>query len=117
MIRGLVVAVIHVALILSIAGKYSWDRGRLPRQWFRAAPYDPDLPIRGRYVSLRLINGPVDRGDSPIAIFIPEHIPDPSRRLAGEELWVEVTVPSGGPLRPIRLGVKREGVLTRLDLR
>ncbi|MBI1752363.1 MAG: hypothetical protein HY014_07095 [Acidobacteria bacterium] len=50
----------------------------------------------------------------PLACFIPEHVPDPSRRGPGEELWVEVTLPKKGPLRPIRLGVKKNGVLTPL---
>jgi hypothetical protein len=43
----------------------------------------------------------------PVPFFIPEHIPDPSRRAPGEELWVEVTIPEKGPPRPIRLGVKK----------
>jgi hypothetical protein len=42
----------------------------------------------------------------PVAFFIPEHIPDPSR-LQGEELWAEVTIPKKGLPRPIRLGVKK----------
>jgi hypothetical protein len=53
----------------------------------------------------------------PIAFFIPEHVPDPSRRPPGEELWAEVTVPRTGPPRPIRLGVMRNGQLTPLTLR
>lgn len=39
--------------------------------------------------------------------FVPEHVPDPSIRVAGEELWGEVSVPRKGPPRPVRLGVKR----------
>jgi hypothetical protein len=58
----------------------------------------------------------VARLQEPVAYFIPEHVPDPSRRAAGEELWVEVTVPKKGPPRPIRLGVKKAGTLTPLDL-
>jgi hypothetical protein len=54
--------------------------------------------------------------DQPLAYFIPEHVPDPSIRDPGEELWVEVTLPRRGAPRPIRLGVKRDGVLTPLDL-
>jgi hypothetical protein len=50
----------------------------------------------------------------PVAFFIPEHAKDPSIRAAGEELWVEVSVPRKGPPRPIRLGVKKDGVLTPL---
>jgi hypothetical protein len=52
----------------------------------------------------------------PLVYFIPEHAPDPSRRAADEELWVEVTLPKKGPLRPIRLGVKKGGVLTPLPI-
>ncbi len=52
----------------------------------------------------------------PLAHFIPEHVRDPSRPEAGEELWVEVTVPARGAPRPIRLGVKKNGVLTPLGV-
>src|SRR5688572_24451255 len=41
----------------------------------------------------------------PVAVFLPEHVPDPTRRAVGEELWIEVTVPREGPPRPIRLGI------------
>jgi hypothetical protein len=52
-----------------------------------------------------------------VAFFIPEHIPDPSRRTQGEELWVEVTIPKTGPPRPIRLGVKKgDGPIVPLEL-
>jgi hypothetical protein len=57
------------------------------------------------------------RLSQPVAFFIPEQVPDPSVRPAGEELWAEVTVPRRGPPRPIRLGVMRNGELAPLDLR
>jgi hypothetical protein len=53
----------------------------------------------------------------PIAFFIPEHVPDPSVRPAGEELWAEVTLPREGPPRPIRLGVMKHGRLEPLAVR
>ena len=53
---------------------------------------------------------------SQTAFFIPEHLPDPSRRVAGEELWIEATIPRKGPPRPIRLGVKKDGVITPLAI-
>ncbi len=163
--RGLVLAALHIALVLSLGAKLLVDRAMRPRVWARAAPYDPDLPIRGRYVSLMLevqtknLAPPVvtrsqvvlavennqlvaspdpaadgydpaahhvwlrQRGEATVAVlqervafFIPEHIPDPSRRPPGEELWVEVTVPKKGPPRPIRLGVKQKGALSPLNL-
>jgi hypothetical protein len=55
--------------------------------------------------------------NTPVAFFIPEHVPDPSQRAQGEELWVELTVPPTGPPRPIQLGVRAGGALTPLELR
>jgi hypothetical protein len=159
---GIALAIVHVLLVGTLGLKLLADRARLPRAWARTVPFDPNLPIRGRYVRLRLevpladgsdtvrageylkarlqaagdrlqgvleddgplrvrldstAGGLVAGLDDPVAFFIPEHIPDPSLRPAGEELWAEVTVPSRGPPRPIRLGVRRDGVLTPLEIR
>jgi len=158
--KGLTVALLHVLLVSSLAAKLIVDRAMRPRVWARTAPFDPDLPLRGRYVRLRLesadpvqpsisfdtmavslsardgvlelLPASTDTGltarvveragrkavvlDQPVAYFIPEHVPDPSIRADGEELWVEVTLPARGAPRPIRLGVKKNGVLTPLDL-
>jgi len=172
LIKGLVLAAVHVGLVASLGAKLLYDRTTRPRVWTLAAPYDPNLPIRGRYVSLQLVveprgvretkAGPVSqppqsinlrvegnrlvaeanapqpdydpsdlhlrfidrRGEKlavlvePVAFFITEHIPDPSPRQEGEELWVEVTIPKKGPPRPIRLGVKKsDGPIIPLELR
>jgi len=159
---GIALAVAHAALIGTLGAKLLADRARLPRGWARTLPYDPNLPIRGRYVRLRLevpldsapdslppweartahvrvrdgrLVGVLDRQaaasvriepaaggtraalSEPVAYFIPEHVPDPSVRPQGEELWAEVTIPRRGPPRPIRLGVWKDGELTPLDLR
>jgi len=182
-VKGLIVCVAHLLVVSSLGAKLLYDRATRPRVWARAAPYDPDLPIRGRYVSLQLevlapdISLPAGQFDplrrrenrdwwrrypvvlsvedekltarrdrsadetdfyawgrdavlfrpardnnvvavlaDPVLYFIPEHIPDPSRREAGEELWVEVTLPRKGPPRPIRLGVKKDSTLTPLEI-
>ena len=170
--KGIIIALIHLCIVSSLGAKLLYDRTVRPRVWALAAPFDPNLPIRGRYVSLQLVVEPrgiqktapgpgwvppqsavltvensrlvavaapkkaeydpegthvrfVHRQDrdltvleQPVAFFIPEHVPDPSRRQAGEELWVEVTIPRKGPPRPIRLGVKKEdGPIVPLDLR
>jgi hypothetical protein len=173
--RGLLVAIVQITLVASLGGKLLADRALYPRVWVEASPVDPMLPIRGRYVSLRVsvavgpdltlplpgpvaINGrtvmpsqprpvrlavensrlvahasqntggPRLRGvlrdgqivgelQDPLAFFIPDGVPDPSRRSADESLWVEVTVPPKGPPRPIQLGVRKGGVLTPLSLR
>jgi hypothetical protein len=157
--KGLIVALLHVLMICSLGGKLLVDRATRPRVWARTGPVDPDSPLRGRYVQLRIesdsaaslpsaygsqvtvmakdgqlvfVPSTTETGltahlstsqgrtvtvlDQPLAFFIPEHVPDPSRRGDGEELWVEVTIPRRGAPRPIRLGVMRAGAVTPLAL-
>jgi hypothetical protein len=172
--RGLLVALVHVSIVASLGAKLMLDRATRPRVWARAAPVDPNLPIRGRYVSVQIealvgpglvfpqpeattfpdgtrwtpppqpvavdlvvrdselmalpspdssrvyarasrIHANAAEIEPALAYFIPEHVPDPSRRAPGEELWVEVTIPRAGGPRPIRLGIKKDGVLTPLE--
>lgn len=157
--RGMAVGILQCLIVASVAGKYAWDRERLPRVWAKAAPVGPNLPVRGRYVRMRLqVEAPPDAaqgtsvrvaavGDrlvatadrkgtvhvmpwwgntgagpggkvwvlaEPVAYFIPEHVPDPARRAPDEELWVQVSVPARGAPRPVRLGVKKNGILRPL---
>jgi len=159
LMRGLVLGGVQVLLVAGVGAKFLLDRVNYPKVWVQTAPYDPDLPIRGRYVRLMAVvtNGSpessvelervrlavhdsrlvamADQAGShwlnkrscgaqscwvltePLAYFIPEHVPDPSIRASGEELWVEVTVPPTGAPRPIRLGVKKNGRLEPLTFR
>ena len=165
--RGLLVAIVHVALVAAVAGTLVYERATLPRAWVESAGVDPDLPIRGRYVALNLLFPPASdigrgpepgssavgrlevRGDRafavtqraddgplrrdgmlfslggtadsprwmlarPVAFFLPQHAPDPTRGVQPGELWVEVTIPREGPPRPIRLGVLRDGAIRPL---
>lgn len=166
LVKGLVLAAIQVLLVAAVGAKYFYDRAHYPRVWVETVPYDPDLPIRGRYVSIavlvdaeRIVTPEADadsgapamfigrlqvKGDNlvaiedddgrhwvssrpcgaatcwqlaePLAYFIPERVEDPSRRPAGETLWVEVTVPPSGAPRPIQLGVAKDGLITPLEL-
>ena len=84
---GMALAVAHAALVGALGAKLLADRARLPRGWARTMPYDRDLPIRGRYVSLRL--------DLPLA-----GLPLPD---------------SGGEFRTVRLGVENGRVVGRPD--
>jgi hypothetical protein len=52
--KGVAVAVIHVLIVLSLGGKLLYDRATRPRIWVRTGSVDPDLPIRGRYLTLNL---------------------------------------------------------------
>jgi len=153
--RGLIVGVLQCAIVLSMTAKYEWDRERLPKVWTRVAPVDPNSPIRGRYLQLRLevvmfgdlpVSSPEHvrlavqndqltavqdaagamevfspRGRltlaEPVAFFLSDTAADPSRLKPGEELWVEVSIPPNALPRPIRLGIKRDNVLTPLNLR
>jgi hypothetical protein len=76
-----------------------------------AGPDDSDLGAR---ITTQPDGTQVAVLDEPLAFFIPEHVPDPSFREPGEELWVEVTLPRRGAPRPIQLGVKKDGVLSPL---
>lgn len=52
--KGIAVAAVQLALVASLGAKYALDRARLPRVWAQTVAYDPDLPVRGRYLSVRL---------------------------------------------------------------
>jgi hypothetical protein len=52
--KALIVAAIHVAIVSSLGAKLLVDRATRPRVWARTAPVDPSLPIRGRYVRMRV---------------------------------------------------------------
>ena len=173
--KGMLLALLQVLLVCTLGAKLLYDRGHRPRVWIKTATFDPNLPIRGRYLSLRLEvpaegftlrsqpslylkdkdgkpkmeeiavpsrgnlvlrdqqlvaiadnNGEYwvrvqPRGEvlvaavnAETAYFLPEHGVDPSRMKAGEELWIEATIPGKGTPRPIRLGIKKNGVLTPL---
>ena len=53
-VKGIIVAMLQLTIVGSLAAKFAHDRATCPRVWARTSYYDPDLPIRGRYVSLQL---------------------------------------------------------------
>jgi hypothetical protein len=169
--KGLLLAALHVALVCTLGAKLLYDRAHRPRIWIKSAIYDPNLPIRGKYLALSIevpaegfssrmqtlpyANASKDyeffspsrcdlvlRGNRLVAVanedgefwanvhrrdadmvaningetayFLPEHSTEPILRTRGEELWIEATIPRKGPPRPIRLGIKKDGVLTPL---
>jgi hypothetical protein len=52
--KSLIVALLQVAIVLSLGGKLLYDRAHRPRIWVKTGSVDPDLPIRGRYLTLNL---------------------------------------------------------------
>ncbi len=53
--KGLLFAVIQVLLVSSLGAKLLWDRETSPRGWAMTQGFDPNLPIRGRYVNISLV--------------------------------------------------------------
>jgi len=51
---SIVLLLIQLALVSSGAAKYLYQRSTCPRVWVQTAAYDPDLTMRGRYLSLQL---------------------------------------------------------------
>ena len=54
MTRAIAVALIQILIVCSLGAKLLYDRRTRPRAWFKTERYDPDLPIRGRYLSLQI---------------------------------------------------------------
>jgi hypothetical protein len=63
--KGLVVGAVQLLLVAGIGAKFLYDRGQYPRLWVETAPYDPSMPIRGRYVNIVLLVD-ADREESPV---------------------------------------------------
>ena len=178
--------VIQLTIVSLIAANYLYQRWTCPRVWTRTVVYDPELLIRGRYLSEQLIvdgcqstlpsarlaitpknvegmpvgtkfsvdsPGPVLfpaqikvesnkliairipetdnassappgsqmvaawpgsscedlRLDTPVDFYIPEYATIPTPLKAGQEIWIEVTIPPKGPPRPIQLALKQDG--------
>ncbi len=53
--RGLLVGAAQVLLVAGVGAKFLYDRASYPRLWLETAPFDPDMPIRGRYVNIALL--------------------------------------------------------------
>jgi uncharacterized membrane-anchored protein len=50
--RAIALIVVQCLLVSSIAAKYLYERATRPRVWVQTAQYDPELPMRGRYLAL-----------------------------------------------------------------
>jgi len=56
--KGLFLALVQVLLVTGVGAKLMIDRARYPQAWVQTAPYDPNLPLRGRYVRLTAVLEP-----------------------------------------------------------
>lgn len=48
--KAIALAIFQLLLVLSLGAKLLYDRATRPRGWALVRTYDPDLPIRGRYL-------------------------------------------------------------------
>jgi hypothetical protein len=83
--KGLILALLQIAIVLSLGGKLLYDRAHCSRVWVRTGSIDPELPIRGRYVTLNL------------EVHVPNAPAPPSRTNPNAYAWqpVELSVQSG----------------------
>lgn len=51
---SLALVIVQLLLVSSVAAKYEYQRWRCPQVWTRAFGYDPEMPLRGRYLNLQL---------------------------------------------------------------
>lgn len=77
--KGLLFAAIQVALVSSLGAKLLWDRETSPRGWAATRGYDPNLPIRGRYINISLLVKadtvfPESPGPGPFVASGPENV-------------------------------------------
>jgi GDYXXLXY motif protein len=99
--KGLVLTALHLLIVSSLGAKLLYDRGTRPHVWVETTPYDPELPIRGRYVRLRLvvdapdIAPPTDEKErwhrDPVTLLV-EGDRLVARRDSTREQWEEPTV-------------------------
>jgi hypothetical protein len=52
--RAVLLLLIQAVLVLSIAGKYLYERKTCPRVWVRAVQSNPNALLRGRYLAMQL---------------------------------------------------------------
>lgn len=81
--KSIAVAAIHILMVLSLGGKLLYDRATRPRLWVQTASVDPDLPIRGRYITLNL------------QVHVPQYQPDPKSQQYYQQHYVTISVENG----------------------
>jgi hypothetical protein len=96
---ALTLLAIQLVLVLSVAGKYWCERRNCPRVWVKTAQYDPNTPLRGRYLGLQLI---VDACNLPrdAAHFTPGYQYGSGRHKLGYWTWDVSLRAQNGRLAP-----------------
>jgi hypothetical protein len=107
--KGLIIAAVHLALVCSLGAKLLFDRQTRPRVWVEVMPYDPDLPIRGRYVRLQAkaaargfpdAGEPTEGGTALLTVEDDRLIATHTESSAGED--VRIQIEDGAPVALLR---------------
>jgi hypothetical protein len=86
--RTIILVVIQCLLVSSVAAKYLYERATRPRVWVRVAQYDPNLPMRGRYLALSpLVDACSLPHDDESASKWPGYSPNGSRQQSEKVVW------------------------------
>ncbi len=102
--KGWILLFAHLLLVGSIAGKYAWERHTCPRVWTRATQYDPEQPLRGRYLALTLhadvcaLAGGVAKDDTPFDDLPAETKENLKKREPPSHEWTVHTAAKDGKL-------------------
>ena len=101
---SLVLLLIQLALVSSVAAKYLYQRWSCPRVWTRAEISDPQLPVRGRYLSLNLtVDGCGNTYQTPNQLKITQTAPYavidsfPARLIVKDNRLIATRIPGAGP--------------------
>ena len=95
--RAILLLLIQATLVLSIAGKYLYERKTCPRIWVRAAQFNTNQPFRGRYLALQFaVNACALPRDQA------HHTPGYNPNLPGYWRWTVRPVVQDGKLVPVR---------------
>ena len=104
--KGIILGALQCVLVFSLTGKLLYDRATCPRIWVKTMPWDPNLPIRGRYLSLILAPAAgapyFERTNNQRVVFFVQNIKPKSIRSA-----FAATRPSFGQKSPSRAKVRR----------
>jgi hypothetical protein len=103
--KGIALAALQFVLVASPYAKFQADRARYPRVWVKTQSYDPSLPIRGRYIAMRLtvdVENPPVVGKANVPFFIARifvrdgHLMAAGAPNAGSSgVWVSVSTRGG----------------------
>ena len=103
---GLLLAGVQAALMLSTGLLFWFDRQISPRAWVPTAPVDPNLPIRGRYITLNMV-----------VPFVPTRTDVSTNDLVGTWQFVQLRVEAGRlkAVQEVRAGFFSHGGEIRLS--